>query len=91
MRRHSAGDGPVRPVSSRIFAMSPRLARPIQGARVNLPVICHTAVSAKRVPIFFVAKGNQAAYSRWVKVLLSEQARRITAEAMQIPTEQACR
>ena len=34
----------------------------IQSARVNLPVIYHTAVSAGRAPIFFVAKGNQAAY-----------------------------
>jgi AraC-like DNA-binding protein len=34
----------------------------IQSARVNLPVIYHSAVSAERVPIFFVAKGNHATY-----------------------------
>jgi AraC-like DNA-binding protein len=34
----------------------------IQSARVNLPVIYHSAESAERVSIFFVAKGNHAAY-----------------------------
>jgi AraC-like DNA-binding protein len=34
----------------------------IQSGRVNLPVISHSAVSAERAPIFFLANGNQAAY-----------------------------
>jgi AraC-like DNA-binding protein len=34
----------------------------IQSARVNLPVIYHSAESAERVSIFFVAKDNHAAY-----------------------------
>jgi AraC-like DNA-binding protein len=34
----------------------------IQSARVNLPVIYHSVESAERVSIFFVAKGNHAAY-----------------------------
>jgi AraC-like DNA-binding protein len=34
----------------------------VQGSRVNLPVIYHTAVCAERVPIFFLTNGNQAAY-----------------------------
>jgi AraC-like DNA-binding protein len=34
----------------------------IQSARVNLPVIYHSAESAERVSIFFIAKGNHAAY-----------------------------
>jgi AraC-like DNA-binding protein len=34
----------------------------VQSARVNLPVIYHSVESAERVSIFFVAKGNYAAY-----------------------------
>jgi AraC-like DNA-binding protein len=34
----------------------------LQSGRVNLPVICHSAVSPERAPIFFLANGNQAAY-----------------------------
>jgi hypothetical protein len=34
----------------------------IQSARVNLPVIYHSVENAERVSIFFVAKGNHAAY-----------------------------
>jgi AraC-like DNA-binding protein len=34
----------------------------VQSARVNLPVIAHSAVSTERAPIFFLANGNQAAY-----------------------------
>jgi AraC-like DNA-binding protein len=34
----------------------------VQSGRMNLPVISHSAVSAERAPIFFLTKGNQAAY-----------------------------
>jgi AraC-like DNA-binding protein len=34
----------------------------LQSSRVNLPLIYHTAVSAERAPIFFLANGNRAAY-----------------------------
>jgi AraC-like DNA-binding protein len=34
----------------------------VQSARVNLPVISHSAVSEERAPIFFLANGNQGAY-----------------------------
>jgi AraC-like DNA-binding protein len=34
----------------------------VQSGRVNLPVISNSAVSAARVPMFFLARGNQAVY-----------------------------
>src|SRR5277367_659310 len=34
----------------------------VQSARVNLPVISHSAVGAERAPIFFLTNGNRAAY-----------------------------
>jgi hypothetical protein len=53
-------------------------------------MVSHSTVSVERAPIFFLAKDNKAAY-RYSGLDMSEgevreQARRITAEAMQILT-----